>query len=54
MEATLSKETIEFRRQREEFFSELDKGIRDMEQGNLVSFDESMISIYEELEIQYV
>ena len=54
MEATLTKETMEFRKQREEFFRELDKGIRDMEQGNVMSHEEAMKSIYEELGLPYV
>ena len=54
MEATLTKEVMEFRKQREEFFKELDKGIRDMEQGNVMSHEEAMKSIYEELGLPYV
>ena len=42
MEATLLKKTAEFCRQQEEFFRELDKGIRDMEQGNVIPHDEFM------------
>ena len=34
---------------RDELFSELDKGIRDMEQGNLISCDEAIKQIREEL-----
>ena len=49
MEATLTKEAIEFRKQREEFFRELDKGIRDMEQGNLLSCEEAIRQVREEL-----
>ena len=49
METTLTKEAIEFRKQREEFFRELDKGIRDMEQGNLLSCEEAIRQVREEL-----
>ena len=42
MEATLTKEAMELRKQREEFFRELDKGIRDLEQGNVISHEEFM------------
>ena len=42
-------EDIEFRKQREEFFRELDKGIRDMEQGNLLSCEEAIRQVREEL-----
>ena len=49
MEVTLTNENLENRRQREEFFKELDKGIRDMEQGRLLSCDEAIRQIREEL-----
>lgn len=49
MEVMLTKENIEFRKQREEFFRELDKGIRDMEQGKLMSCEEAIRQVREEL-----
>lgn len=49
MEAVARCEVEDLRIQREELFRELDKGIRDMEQGNIISCDEAIRQIREEL-----
>lgn len=51
MDVALTKETIEFRKLQEEFFRELDKGIHDMEQGNLISCEDAIMQIREELDL---
>lgn len=42
MEAVAKKEPEKIRRAREELFRELDKGIRDMEQGDVIPCDEAI------------
>ena len=54
MEAVVRKESVELRKAREELFRELDKGIRDMENGNIVPFEESLRRVCEELGLPYV
>lgn len=49
MQAVAKQTSDDLRRAREELFRELDKGIRDMEQGNVISHDECMKQIREEL-----
>ena len=46
MEAIRNKNQEELRKAREELFRELDKGIRDMEQGNVTPHEETMRMIY--------
>ena len=47
MEATVKREAEELREQREELFRELDKGICDMERGDIISCDEAIRQIRE-------
>lgn len=42
MQAITKRESEEIRRAREELFRELDKGIRDMERGDVIPHDEFM------------
>ena len=42
MQAVATQTTEEVRKAREELFRELDKGIRDLEQGNVISHEEFM------------
>ena len=45
MEAIAKRESKELRKAREELFRELDKGIRDMEQGDVIPCDEAVKQI---------
>lgn len=45
MEAVAKKESEELRRAREELFRELDKGIRDMERGDVIPHEQMMREI---------
>ena len=47
MEAVAKRESEELRRAREELFRELDKGIRDMERGDVIPCDEAIRQIRE-------
>ena len=47
MEAVLTKESEEIRKEREELFRELDKGIRDMKEGRVIPCDEAIRQIRE-------
>ena len=47
MEATLKKESQNPLKAREELFRALDQGIRDMEQGNVISHEKMMQKIRE-------
>ena len=49
MQAVAKRESDELRIAREELFEELDKGICDMEEGRVISHDECMKQIREEL-----
>lgn len=49
MQAVAKQTTEELRKAREELFRELDKGIRDMRQGDVIPHDEAMKQIREEL-----
>lgn len=49
MQAIANKETEEQRKALEELLRELDKGIRDMEEGRVIPHDECMKQIREEL-----
>lgn len=49
MEAVARRDLESLRKQREELFRELDKGIRDMEQGDVTPHEETMRLIYAEL-----
>ena len=49
MQAVAKKQSDELRRAREELFQELDKGIRDMERGDVIPHDECMKQIRMEL-----
>lgn len=49
MEAVAKRDSEELRRAREELFRELDKGIRDMERGDVIPCDEAIRQIREEL-----
>ncbi len=49
MQAVAKQESEELRRAQEELFRELDKGIRDMEEGRVIAHDECMKQIREEL-----
>lgn len=42
MQAVAKQTTEELRKAREELFRELDKGIRDLEQGNVISHEDFM------------
>ena len=45
MQIAARKESEEIRRAREELFRELDKGIRDMEQGDVIPHEQMMREI---------
>lgn len=45
MEAVAKRESEELRKAREELFRELDKGIRDMERGDVIPHDQMMREI---------
>lgn len=47
MQAVAKRESEELRRAREELFRELDKGIRDMERGDVIPCDEAIKQIRE-------
>ena len=49
MEAIISKESVDGKRQLEELLGELDKGIYDMEQGRVLPCAEAVKQIKEEL-----
>lgn len=49
MQAVAKQGTDELQKAREELFRELDKGIRDMERGDVIPHDECMKQIREEL-----
>ena len=49
MQAVAKKQSDELRRAREELFQELDKGIRDMEQGDVIPHEQMMREIRAEL-----
>lgn len=49
MQAVAKQTPDDLRRAREELFRELDKGIRDMERGDVIPHDECMKQIREEL-----
>jgi len=49
MQAVANQTTEEIRKAREDLFRELEKGIRDMEQGDVIPHDECMKQIREEL-----
>jgi len=42
MQAVAKQESDEIQKAREELFRELDKGIRDMERGDVIPFEESI------------
>ncbi|MCI7168887.1 hypothetical protein MSB04_00440 [bacterium] len=48
--APLVQETMKYTEQEEKLFRELDKGINDMEKGNILSHEDSMKQIRERLE----
>lgn len=45
MQAVVKRESEELRRAREELFRELDKGIRDMERGDVIPHEQMMREI---------
>lgn len=47
MEATVKREAEDLREQREELFRELDKGLRDMERGDVIPHEEVMRNLFE-------
>lgn len=49
MQAVANRESKELRKAREELFRELDRGIRDMERGDVIPHDECMKQIRKEL-----
>ncbi len=46
MQTAVKQTTEDLRKAREELFRELDKGIRDLEQGNVISHEEFMKEMY--------
>lgn len=51
MQVAATREAEELTRVREDLFRELDKGIRDMERGDVIPHDEFMKQIREELRL---
>lgn len=49
MKVADKRESDELKKHRDELFRELDKGIRDMERGNVIPHDETMRMIRKEL-----
>ncbi|MBQ2986673.1 MAG: hypothetical protein IJE23_04245 [Tyzzerella sp.] len=54
MQALAKQETDEIQKAREELFRELDKGIRDMERGDVISCDEAVRQIREKYGLFHV
>ena len=54
MEKAVTYTKEEMQKAREELFRELDKGIRDMEEGRVIPCDEAIRQIREELGLYYV